>query len=309
MRHIPYDPIAPPRYAYLGPEGTFADGALRRLAQDAGTDVVPVPVRDIAAALARLRGGDVAAALFPVENSVAGGVTATLDALDGDPDVLVVREAAVPVRLVLAAPPGTPAETLRRVASHPYGWAQARAWLTVHLPAATPVRTSSTAAAAAALAHRPRGGAGFDAAICAPAAAERYGLDVVADDIGTGPDAVTRFVLFRSASARAAAAPPPPAPTGWDRTSIVVEPRHGASSLVEVLATLTRHGVQVDRLESRPVGDRLGHSKYFVDLVGHADDAHVAAALDDVHRVCRRVHRLGSYPRAAEGVTPVGRAS
>jgi prephenate dehydratase len=136
-----------------------------------------------------------------------------------------------------------------------------------------------------------------DAAVAAPIAAERYQLEVLADDIADTPGAVTRFVLVTLPG-------PPPAPTGADRTSVVAfiaDDHPGA--LLEVLTELAVRGVNLSRIESRPTGVGLGRYCFSIDAEGHVAHARVAEALAALRRLCADVRFLGSYP-TADGSAP-----
>src|SRR6185436_9694829 len=191
------------RYGFLGPAGTFTEMALGQFfrgsragaqVQDSPVtaDAERIPFGSVDAALAALRAGDLDAAMVPIENSVEGGVSATLDALaSGDP-LVVLGEQVVPITFVLAAPAGMTLADIRTVSTHPHAWAQVRAWMGAHLPDAEYLPAPSTAAAAAGLTgERPA----YQGAICAPGAAADHGLTVLAKDIGDNSGAVTRFVL------------------------------------------------------------------------------------------------------------------
>jgi prephenate dehydratase len=291
--------VPPARYAYLGPEGTFTEAALRQVpAADRGELVACASV-DVA--LEAVRAADVAAAMVPIENSVEGGVTATLDALSAGEPLMVVREVLVPVTFVLAARAGTRLDDVRTVSSHPHAQAQCRRWLSAALPKARYLPAMSTAAAAAGLAGAP--GDTYEAAICAPIAARRYRLDVLAEGIEDNAGAVTRFVLVGRPA-------PPPPPTGSDKTTIVVQlPEDRAGALLELLEQFATRGVSLTRIESRPVGRELGRYSFSIDCEGHVADERVSEALMGLHRVTPQVRFLGSYPRA-DGVTPsVSRAT
>ncbi|HEY0127102.1 MAG TPA: prephenate dehydratase domain-containing protein, partial [Blastococcus sp.] len=159
----------PTRFAYLGPEGTFAEAALSTAVASSGGHRSPRP--SVPAALTAVRAGDVDAALVPMENSVEGSVPATMDGLaDGEP-LVISREVFLDVTFVLAVRPGTEVSGVRSVASHPHALAQTAARLAELLPGVVPLPVSSTAGAAEAVAA-----AQYDAAVCAPIAAERYGL-------------------------------------------------------------------------------------------------------------------------------------
>ena len=278
------------RYGYLGPTGTFTEMALRQSSQVAeAADAESVPFTSVDAALAALRAGDLDAAMVPIENSVEGGVSATLDALaSGDP-LVVVGEQVVPITFVLAAPAGMARADIRAVSTHPHAWAQVRAWMAAHLPEVDYLPGASTAAAAAGLAgDRPA----YQAAICAPGAAEYHGLTVLEEDIGDMKGAVTRFVLVARPGQL-------PAPTGADKTSVVLFQREDRpGGLLELLEQFAARGINLTRIESRPTGGRLGDYCFSIDCEGHVSNERVGETLMGLQRVCSEVRFLGSYPRA-----------
>jgi prephenate dehydratase len=274
----------PTRFAYLGPEGTFAEAALSRAVTS--TEGLRSPQPSVPAALAAVRSGDADAALVPMENSVEGSVPATMDGLvDGDP-LVITREVFLPVSMMLAAPPGTSLAEVRSVASHPHALAQCARRLAELLPGVTPLPLTSTAAAARAVADGQ-----FDAAVCAPIAAERYGLAPLVEDVADFPDAVTRFVLVARPG-------PLPTPTGNDKTSLVAVVGDRTGALLEVLSEFAVRGISLTRIESRPTRERLGVYSFPLDCEGHVLDRRVGEALGALHRVCDDVRFLGSYPRA-----------
>jgi prephenate dehydratase len=273
----------PTRFAYLGPEGTFAEAALSTVIPTGG---LRLPEPTVPAALAAVRAGEAEAALVPLENSVEGSVPATMDGLaDGEP-LVITREAFLPVAFTLAARPGTALADVRTVASHPHALAQCARWLSEHLPHADRLPESSTAGAARAVA-----GGQYDATVCAPLAAQRYRLAALAEDVADHRGAVTRFVLVARPGVL-------PTPTGEDKTSLVavVDDRTGA--LLEVLTQFAVRGISLTRIESRPTRERLGVYSFSLDCEGHVADARVGDALAALHRVCADVRFLGSYPRA-----------
>lgn len=283
------------RFGYLGPEGTFTDAALAAaLAEGAGrpeSSVERVAVASVDAALAAVRSGDLDAAMVPMENSVEGGVPATLDALAFGEPLVVLREVLVRVTFVLAARPGTRLQDVRVVSTHSHAQAQCRGWLAEHLPGVRWVPSSSTAAAAAGLAAGAPAPT-YDAALCAEVAATRYGLEVLATDVGDVADAVTRFVLVSRPTA-------PPPPTGADRTTIIAfQPEDHPGMLLELLEQFATRGVNLTRIESRPTGDALGRYCFAIDAEGHVAEERVGEALRGLHRFCPQVRFLGSYPRA-----------
>ncbi|MEV0985167.1 prephenate dehydratase [Brevibacterium sp. NPDC049920] len=278
-------------FGYLGPEATFTEAALIRLLDERGiTDAARVPMHNAEAALSGVARGELDGAVVPIENSLEGGVPATLDALTRNGRLQIVAETLVQVTFVLAVRPGTQLSDIRSFATHPHGEAQTRTWISEHLGNAHFLPASSTAAAARDLAA---GDVEYQAAICPALAAERYGLEVLAAGIGDRADAITRFVLVRTPADL-------PAPTGADKTTIVaVLSSDRAGALLELLEQFAARGVNMSRIESRPTGDGLGLYQFSIDLQGHIAEARMAEALMGVHRVARRMQFLGSYPAAA----------
>jgi prephenate dehydratase len=281
-----------PRYAYLGPEGTFTEQAARSL--PAGEQAELDPCATVTVALDRVRGGAADGAVVPIENSVEGSVPVTLDELaTGDP-LIITREVTVPITFSILARPGTALDAIRVVGTHPHAAAQTRKWVAANLPQARVVHTDSTAAAGAGLAD---GTATWDAAITAPLAAAHYRLGTLATGIGDNTEAETRFVLV--------ARPGVPTPvTGADKTSIVAFIDHDRPGmLLEMLEEFALRGVNLSRIESRPTGRGLGRYCFSIDCEGHISEARVGEALMGLHRMCDDVRFLGSYPRA-DGVGP-----
>jgi prephenate dehydratase len=275
-------------YAFLGPEGTFTEAALMQVPDAARAN--RVPASNVNAALDMVRDGAADAAMVPIENSVEGGVTATLDAIANGQELRIIREVLVPISFVLAARPGVELADIRRVSTHGHAWAQCRLWMDQNIPAAEYVPGSSTAASALGLLDED---CHYDAAICAPLVArEQPGLSVIAENIGDNPGAVTRFILV-SRPGR------PPERTGADKTTVVVPlPEDRPGALMEILDQFASRGVNLSRIESRPTGQYLGHYFFSIDADGHAGDARVADALAGLHRISPNTRFLGSYPRA-----------
>jgi prephenate dehydratase len=282
-----------PRYAYLGPAGTFTEVALRRVA---GPDVAEyLPQADVVSAIEAVRTGEADHAVVAIESTIEGGVTATLDALAVGSPLVLQREVLVPVGFTLVGRPGVALADVRRVAAHPHAWVQCRGWLGAHLPGAVHVPVTSNTAPAALLAGaRADGGTelGFDAALVPPAAPAHYGLDVLADGVADNPDAVTRFVVVGHPG-------PVPAPTGADKTTLVVHlPSNEAGALLTMLEQFAARGVNLSRIESRPIGDALGRYSFSIDAEGHIGEERMGEAFMGLQRVCPLVRFLGSYPRA-----------
>jgi prephenate dehydratase len=283
------------RYAYLGPEGTFTEAAVASLTGSrAADDVQPVPYPSIGAALAAVRSGEADRAVVPMESSVEGIVTATVDDLAGGSGLLIRAETRLPIEFALLARQGTALPDVKTVGGHPQAEAQCRRWLTGNLPGCEWVPLASNAEAARQVAEKH-----LDAALAGEFAAARYGLAVLAPNVNDRSNAVTRFV---------AAGPQGeiPAPTGADRTSLaafLAEDHPGA--LMEILTEFAVRGVNLSTIQSRPTGDGLGSYFFFIDCEGHIDDARVGEAMMGVRRVCARVTFLGSYPRSDGGRTMV----
>ncbi|MCC9174119.1 prephenate dehydratase [Arthrobacter sp. zg-Y179] len=274
-------------YTYLGPEGTFTEAAL--LTIPGAQDAVRIPAPSVNSALEMVRSGQATAAVVPIENSVEGGVSATLDALSAGASLRILREILVPITFVLAARPGVALADIRTVSTHTHAWAQCREWAAANIPEAEYLPASSTAAAAVELSGSDPS---FDAAICAPLVAQRLGLEVLREDIGDVRDAVTRFVMISLPGLL-------PEPTGSDKTTLVVPlPEDHPGALMEILDQFSTRGVNLSRIESRPTGMFLGDYFFSIDADGHIADARMADALKGLHRISPELRFLGSYPRA-----------
>ncbi|MCT2586663.1 prephenate dehydratase [Actinophytocola gossypii] len=284
-----------PSIAYFGPRGTFSEQAAR---VHAGADDTLEPMRTVPAALAAVRAGEADLACVPVENSVEGAVSATMDALAVDEPLVAVAEVVLPVRFSVLVRPNLTADRVRTVASHPHALAQVQGWLAANLPDAAQTAANSTAAAAVGVLD-----GSWDAAVTAPVAATHYPLDVLATGIADVEGAVTRFLLLRHPGTL-------PGPTGSDRTSIVVTAAAERTGvLAELLTELALRGINLSRIESRPLKGRLGQYRFYLDFDGHVHEQRVGDALAALHRRCQHVRFLGSYPRAEPSPTSTAAAA
>jgi prephenate dehydratase len=276
------------RYAYLGPAGTFTEAALRQIASPEQAEYLPQD--DVVAALDAVRSGTADFAVVAIENSVEGAVTAVLDTLAvGDP-LVILREMLVQVSFTLAARAGLDIGDVRRVAAHPHAWAQCRSWLRTNLPLAAHVPSTSNTASAKQLSGSEA--LAFDAALVPPPAVAHYGLSALAEGVADNGGAVTRFVLIGHPGDI-------PAPTGADKTSLMVHlPDNEAGALLTMLEQFATRGVNLSRIESRPIGDELGRYSFSIDAEGHIAEPRMGEALMGLRRVCPVVRFLGSYPRA-----------
>jgi len=283
-------------YSYLGPIGTFTELALAQVAEARGANWKPVG--HVQEAIDDVIAGRAFRAIIPVENSVEGGVSATSDALAANANIRIFGEYLVPVTFDLVARPGANLEEIKIVATHPVAYAQTRAWLAKNLKKHTLLAATSTAAAAAGLLNTDTHSAKVDAAIAASTITKHYKLKVLAKNIGDNKNAQTRFLqigLATGAAAKAAA----PKPTGKDKTSVIVElPNDRPGALLEMLEQFAARGVNLSRIESRPIGDQLGRYRFNIDIEGHISDSAVAEALKGLHRFSPNVIYLGSYARA-----------
>jgi prephenate dehydratase len=287
-----------PSYAFLGPKGTFTELAL---AQIRGSKTSrQTPVGHAAEAIELVLSGKVSRAVIPVENSIEGGVSATLDALAGTEKIRIYGEYLVPVTFNLVVRPGVKLKDIKIIATHPVAYAQSRKWLLEKLPKHVHVPASSTAAAARDLLENGLA----DAAIAAPTITNHYKLSNLAKNIGENKKAQTRFIQIGLAGQL-------PKPTGADKTSVIVElPTDRPGTLLEMLEQFATRGVNLTRIESRPIGDRLGRYRFNIDAEGHVFDESVGEALSGLHRFSPKVTFLGSYPRAdQEQTTPNGNNS
>ncbi|MGB3764281.1 MAG: prephenate dehydratase [Ornithinimicrobium sp.] len=271
--------------AFLGPRGTFTEQAVSALA---GERCSSYPAVTVDHALDMVRTGSANTAVVPFENSVEGSVSVTLDALiHGDP-LVITAETHVAVRFAVVAPVGRPLSSLHRLATHPHAAAQTRSWVAEHLPDAEVLPEASTARAAELVAAGT-----YDAAIAAPVAAQRFGLEVLADDVADRPGAVTRFVQVAQPGSAT------PEATGADTTTLVAFLEHNhPGALLELLEQFSARGVDLSRLESRPTGEALGQYCFVIEANAHILEPRMAEALTGLHRSCRQVRYLGSYPRA-----------
>jgi prephenate dehydratase len=263
-----------PRTAFLGPAGTFTEEALRASAPGA---VEEVPYPSIYETVMAVHDGDVELAVVPIENSLEGPVTITLDTLATDAtDVRIAKEFVLPVSHNLIARGPLPLDQITRVLSHPQATPQCSRFLRERLAEA--VRTVSES-------PEPW------AAIASRLAAELYGATVLVEAIEDHPGNETRFVWL----AREDHEPFGPA----DKTSIVFWGFNDVSpgALVDVLTELSSRGINLTKIESRPrrIGG-LGHYMFFADLDGSADDATVAEALAALAGRVHAMKVLGSYP-------------
>lgn len=275
-----------PTVAFLGPAGTFTEEALSTQADLVGGSVAKPTFADVIDAVSS---GEVDMGFLPIENSIEGTVSATLDSLVFEVDLLIQREVVLDVHLNLVAPPGTQMSAIRRVLSYPHATAQCRRFLSENMPNVEVVATNSTAEAARLVGEERRG---HMAALAPRLAGQLYGLEVLAAAIEDHPDNQTRFVALAKKGV--------PAPTGHDKTSIVCFQREDhPGTLHAILSEFSARGINLTKLESRPTKRGLGNYCFIIDLEGHIADEVVADSLRVLHAELANVKYLGSYPADA----------
>ncbi|MDY3127046.1 MAG: prephenate dehydratase [Corynebacterium sp.] len=305
--------------AFLGPAGTFTEAAMLRLVAEAQLgdvpptpgipgkaideavgqvkSVVPLPVNSPNEAFAAVRDGRAQYACVAIENSVDGAVTMTFDAFVEGDELQVYRETDLDISFAIMGKKGLKGDEIRTVATHPVAYQQVRGWLAAHVPEAKFQPASSNAAAAEVVSRGE-----VDAAAAPARAAEVYGLEILADDVADVAGATTRFVLVGKPGK-------PTARTGNDRTSVVFTIPNEPGSLVHVLQEFAYRGVDLTRIESRPMRTQFGTYRFFVDLVGHIDDEPVAEALRALWLRAEDVRFIGSWPSASVQGKPLDTAA
>ncbi len=275
------------RIACLGPAGTFTEDALGEAIPEGGFE--PLRTATITDAILAVERGEADRALVPIENSLEGSVRPTLDTLAFEAAaVTIVGEHDYRVRVHLIARTGTRAEDVEAVLSHPQPLAQCQRFLRETFPEVELRNASSTAAAVRMVSESSRPWA----ALGARAAAALYGCELLREGVEDQPDNVTRFVWIAPAGSE-------PVGSGSWKTSLVFS-EVGADhpgALVECLSEFSGRGINLTRIESRPLRQGLGQYMFFCDLEGRETDPAVAEAIAALRTKAASVRILGSYPR------------
>ncbi|AGF73639.1 prephenate dehydratase [Corynebacterium halotolerans] len=276
--------------AYLGPAGTFTEAALLRFAESGafgGGEITQLPVNSSRAAIDAVRHGEADFACVAIENSVDGAVTSTFDALADGGGVQIYHELELEIAFSIMVRPGTRLADVRTLATHPVAHQQVRQWMAEHVPEAAYTPASSNAAGAEAVAEGRA-----DAAAAPDRAADLFGLEVLAADVADVGGARTRFVTVGPRGV-------PTPRSGNDTTSVVFTLPNEPSTLVGALTEFAQRGVDLSRIESRPTRRVFGTYNFYVDLVGHIDDAPLAEALRALWLRAENITFLGSWPAAS----------
>ncbi|MBB1472063.1 MULTISPECIES: prephenate dehydratase [unclassified Luteimonas] len=269
----------PLKIGYLGPEGTFSQQAVHK---HFGHSARGLPLASVEEVFDEVAAGAADFGVVPVENSGQGTIQSTLDLFPTSP-LKICGEVELRVHQYLLSRTGR-MEDVERIYSHGLSLAQCRNWLRQHLPGVEAHAVSSNAEGA----RRARN-ADDAAAIAGDSAGHVYGLKAIAGPIEDRSDNTTRFLVIGRASFP---------PSGNDRTSLLVSIRDQPGALYQVLEPLARHGISMNRIESRPEHGALWQYAFFIDVGGHVDESPLKDALAEVDAFAGDVRVLGSYPVA-----------
>jgi prephenate dehydratase len=272
--------------AFLGPRGTFSEEAALGYSEREGLDPDLVAFSSIPALTAAVETGLADMSILPIENSVEGSVSSTLDLLIHETPLRIRGEIVLPVRQFLVTVPGVQLDDVKVVTSHPQGLGQCRRFIERCLPHAEQVAALSTAGAVEEVA---KSGDTTRAAIGPARAAELYGGSILAHDIQDNRANVTRFVVLAKEDA---------AVTGADKTSFAFTVKENVpGALHAILSVLADKGIQMTKIESRPTKAWLGAYVFLVDIDGHRADPEVAESLATIKQMSDVFQVFGSYPR------------
>jgi len=268
------------RIAYLGPAGTFSQQAVQK---HFGHEAEALAEADIDACFQAVETGRSDFAVVPVENSTEGAIGRTLDLIVASP-LKICGEVMLPIHQTLMRKHGG-LGGIQRVYGHAQSLAQCQQWLSRHLPDAERVSVVSNSEGARRAAAEP------DAAtLGSETAADLYGLDVVESRIEDEASNTTRFLVLGQSDA---------APSGRDKTSLVMSTKNEPGAVVKLLQPLADAGISMSRLESRPARSGNWEYLFFVVCQGHRQDANLAGALAEIEKRAAFLKILGSYPVAS----------
>jgi prephenate dehydratase len=282
------------RIGILGPEGTFSETAAMLWLKGSRTgkgkeEDVQIKyyetIVDVSESIVRK---EVDYGIVPIENSLEGSVGETLDLLsseDNEPGVCIIGEILIPIQICLLAK-GSRAR-IRKVVSHPHALAQCKQFIRERLKAkGVEVKSLDSTAAAAKMAMEDE----EVAALASEAAAKRYGLTILAENV-QDRESVTRFVALSTSNIETEA-------TGKDKTSLLIYLRDRPGALYEVLGEFAQRNINLTKIESRPSKRALGDYMFHIDCEGHLEDKEIKEALEGVKRKVARLKVLGAYPKA-----------
>ncbi len=267
--------------AYLGPEGTFTqEAAMKRFGHAARL----VPMQTIGEVFGEVSAGAVDYGVVPVENSTEGMVSHTLDNFLNS-NLLINGEVELRVRLHLMVQQNSDAEHVSCICAHQQALAQSQRWLDRHWPNVERLSVNSNGEAA----RRAAELAGY-AAVSSELAAELYGLKTLASNIEDRSDNTTRFLVIGQDRI---------APSGHDKTSIIVSVRNQPGALFKLLEPFYRAEVMLTRIDTRPSQTENWAYVFFIEFIGHQGTPEIAELLKELEGQTVLLKRLGSYPQAA----------
>lgn len=269
--------------AFLGPRGTNSeDAALLH----GGVDTELVAVPNIPALVSAVETGLADMAVLPIENSIEGPISTTLDLLIHETGLMICAEVVVPIRHIMVTLPGATLDGITTVISHPQGLAQCRRFLERFLPKAEQIAWLSTAGAVQEVVE----GSEITRAAIGPARAqELYGGQILARDIQDIRGNLTRFVVLATQDAAA---------TGNDKTSIAFTVKENVPGILfRVFELFAKRDIQLTKIESRPIRGRLGLYVFLLDFEGHRQDSEIGLVLAELGALVRHLKVFGSYPK------------
>jgi len=266
--------------AYLGPEGTHTEQAVRKYF---GSSVVMKPLASVSDVFREVENGKMNFGVVPIENSLGGTVYSTLDEFVDSP-LKVIGEEFLNIHQHLLANTDSISE-IKRIYSHPQSFAQCRVWLETNLPNVEKIEVSSNGKAASMVPWDK-----FSAAIAGSIAAEKYGLTILAENIEDNPENYTRFWIISDEKHQC---------KDPEKTTILVSIKDKPGALLKLLSPFQVYGINLSKIESRPSKRRPWDYLFFIDLDGGIEDTNVQKALEKVkeHAVFLKV--LGSYRRGS----------
>lgn len=270
------------KIGFLGPRGTFSEEAVKAYTRGKG-QYIECDYNIMSEILQAVQNGEIDEGIVPIENSLEGAVNVTLDMLAAEADLKIKAEEVIAIKQNLLVKKGTGIKDIKYLLSHPQPVGQCRKYINATLSGAEVKLVYSTSEAAIQVAE---GGKDL-AAIGSTAAAEAYGLDILAQGIQDGDNNFTRFVIVAKEDSQK---------TGSDKTSIVFSTEDKPGSLYAVLEIFNLWDINMVRIESRPAKNQLGRYIFFVDIIGHRDDDDIRDALTMIKKKTSFFKFLGSYP-------------
>jgi chorismate mutase/prephenate dehydratase len=266
------------KVAYLGPEGTFTHlAAMKKFGEKAKY----IPVKTIDEVFREVEKKRVDYGVVPVENSIEGIVTHTLDVFL-ESDLKIISEISLEIHHYLLSKENS-IDKIKKIYSHPQAIAQCRNWIGENLPEAEIFETESTISAVKKVMKEKNA-----AAIASEIASSMYNLNIIAERIEDFRENITRFLVIGSEFAEK---------TGNDKTSILFSIKDRVGALHDILSYFKEENINLTKIESRPSKKKAWEYVFFVDFIGHKDDINVKRALNNVEKVSVFLKILGSYPR------------